>query len=592
MSTSVENNQEVTLEGIGAVTGIVAGKAVILDRSSLFKTPQNEKINSVDEELKKLNDAVEFVDGEISRLSRFADLHSSENNAEILEIQREILRDPELHKKIEELINTKYYSADRATYEAFDIYIDLFKSSSNTLLRSKLIDIRDIRNRIIKAITQKQTSQNYSDDSIVIADEFSPAEIIMLTRQNVKGFVSDYGGLTSHASIVAGSMGLPMVIDTKKVSRAARNGDYVIIDGEKGEVIIRPDKDTNIYYEKALSDQDEAHTQLQVVIDEPNVTKCGHTFTLRANVEFEEELNKVQEVRADGIGLLRTESFFISETDEEIDVGAQIRFYRKALENSPGHPVTIRLLDVGGDKVLEPDIKEANPFLGWRGIRVLLDRRDLLRAQIEAILRVSAEFPGRIRILIPMLSTLEELNQVREEIDRMYNILKHRNCNADKSVQLGVMVEVPSIAIQADLFARHADFLSIGTNDLTQFLLAADRGNARISKLFRQLHPSVWRMIANTVAAANKYDKPVGVCGEMAANPMVASMFIGMGVDEISVAIPNIVKVKKMLRSMSFEQMKIWADRMDLVETVGEVDELINNWNKNQSMIGGNGAEN
>lgn len=588
----MENNQEVTLEGIGAVTGIVAGKAVILDRSSLFKTPQNEKINSVDEELKKLNDAVEFVDGEISRLSRFADLHSSENNAEILEIQREILRDPELHKKIEELINTKYYSADRATYEAFDIYIDLFKSSSNTLLRSKLIDIRDIRNRIIKAITQKQTSQNYSDDSIVIADEFSPAEIIMLTRQNVKGFVSDYGGLTSHASIVAGSMGLPMVIDTKKVSRAARNGDYVIIDGEKGEVIIRPDKDTNIYYEKALSDQDEAHTQLQVVIDEPNVTKCGHTFTLRANVEFEEELNKVQEVRADGIGLLRTESFFISETDEEIDVGAQIRFYRKALENSPGHPVTIRLLDVGGDKVLEPDIKEANPFLGWRGIRVLLDRRDLLRAQIEAILRVSAEFPGRIRILIPMLSTLEELNQVREEIDRMYNILKHRNCNADKSVQLGVMVEVPSIAIQADLFARHADFLSIGTNDLTQFLLAADRGNARISKLFRQLHPSVWRMIANTVAAANKYDKPVGVCGEMAANPMVASMFIGMGVDEISVAIPNIVKVKKMLRSMSFEQMKIWADRMDLVETVGEVDELINNWNKNQSMIGGNGAEN
>ncbi len=585
------NNQEVRLEGIGAVSGIVAGKAAILDRSSLFKTPQNEKIKSVDEELKKLNEAVNFVDGEISRLSRFADMHSSDSNAEILEIQREILRDPELQKKIEELITSKHFSADRATYEAFDIYIDLFKSSSNTLLRSKLIDIRDIRNRIIRAITQKQTSQNFTEETVVIADEFSPAEIIMLTRQNVKGFVSDYGGMTSHASIVAGSMGLPMVIDTKKVSREARNGDFIIIDADKGEVVIRPDKESNLYYEKALSDQDEARTQLQVVIDEPNATKCGHPFTLRANVEFEEEISKIEEVRADGIGLLRTESFFISETDEEIDVGAQIRFYRKALEGSSDNQVTIRLLDIGGDKMLEPDIKEANPFLGWRGIRVLLDRRDLLRAQLEAILRVSAEFPGRVRVLIPMISTLEELNQVRDEIDRMYNLLMHRNCNADKSVQLGVMVEVPSIAIQADLFARHSDFLSIGTNDLTQFLLAADRGNARISKLFRQLHPSVWRMIANTVNAAKKYNKPVGVCGEMAANPMVASMFIGMGVDEISVAIPNLVKVKKVLRSMSFEDTKIWADRMDLVETVGEVDELINNWNKTQSVSGKNGAK-
>ena len=583
MNKSPQEKTEVVLEGISAVSGIVSGTAVLFDRSSTIKN-FNDVINlNHEEELEKFKKAVALVETELHRLSRFADRHASDDTGDILAMQKEILLDPELHNKVNELISTGKYTADNAVYEAFDVYIDLIKSTGKSLITSRLIDLRDIRNRIMRAISQKQIPQNYNNDSIIIADEFSPSEIIMLTRQNIRGFASDYGGLTSHASIVAGSMGLPMVIDTQLVSRYANNGDTLIIDGNEGKVILNPQEQTISQYNVALDEHDEAETKRKSIIDEPNQTSCGYPFILRANVEFDEELNRINEVKADGVGLLRTESFFLSETEEEIDVDAQIRFYRKALENSAGHTVTIRLLDVGGDKVLEPDIKEANPFLGWRGIRVLLDRRDLLRAQLEALLRVSAEFPGRVRVLIPMISSLEELQEVRKEIDRVYKVLKRRNCNADNSLRLGVMVEVPSVAIQADLFARHSDFLSIGSNDLTQFLLAVDRNNARISKLFRQLHPSVWRMITQTVKAAQKYNKPVGLCGEMAANPMIACLLLGMGMDELSVATPNIVKVKQVLRNMTMKDMKTWADRMDLAETVSEVNELASNWNKKYS---------
>lgn len=580
MDDLVKEGQEIVFTGTSAVAGITSGKVVKLDRSSVFRQVNQAEQKSAELELKKFNEAIKYVDAELVRLSRFADRHSKESTTDILSMQREILRDPDLLQWIQQLISGKKYAADHAIYDAFDFYIDKLKSNDSSFFKSRVIDLRDIRNRLVRAILQQDVSQQFTDESVVIADEFSPSEIIMLTRHKIRGVVSDLGGLTSHASIVAGSMGIPMVIDTRTISRVAKNGDAIIIDGDQGKVIINPDKDTVDFYNQALSEQDKEKTQLSEIVNKPDVTKCGHTFTLRANVEFEEEIYRVNEIRANGIGLLRTESFFLAESEEEIDVDAQIRFYSKALENSNGHPVTIRLLDVGGDKVLEPDAKEANPFLGWRGVRVLLDRRDLLRAQLEAILRVAADYPGQIRILVPMVSSLEELEEVRTEINRLHNLLQYRKCNASNNVQLGVMVEVPSVAIQADLFARHSDFLSIGTNDLTQFLLAVDRGNSRISHLFQQLHPAVWKMISTTVEAAHKYNKPVSVCGEMASNPLIAALFIGLGVDELSMATPNVVRVKQLLRNMELKDMKLWADRMNLVETNKEVNELIANWNK------------
>ena len=589
MKELVSDGKEIVLKGISAVSGITSGKVVKLDRSSVFHQLGSDKAKSKSPEIemKRVDEAVSHVDGELVRLSRFADRHSSDSTNDILLFQQEILHDPDLQKLIKELINEKKLAADHAVYEAFDFYIERLKTNGGSFFKSRIIDLRDIRNRVVRAIHQRDVSHQFTDDAIVVADEFSPAEIIMLARHKVRGVVSDYGGLTSHASIVAGSMGVPMVINTRIVSRVAKSGDIIIVDGDQGKIIVNPGQETVSHYEAALSEQEETRDRLKEIIEKPNVTQCGRAFTLRANVEFEEEILRVKEVNAEGIGLLRTESFFLSESEEEIDVEAQLRFYRKALEGSGGHPVTIRLLDVGGDKVLEPDAKEANPFLGWRGVRVLLDRRDLLRAQLEAILRASAEFPGQIRILVPMVSSLEELVEVRTEIDRMYNLLQYRNCNVGNEVEVGVMVEVPSVAIQADLFARHSDFLSIGTNDLTQFLLAVDRGNSRISNLFRQLHPAVWKMIANTVQAAHKYDRPVGICGEMAANPMIAALFIGLGIDELSMATPNLIHVKKLLRSMTFEDMKVWAERMNLAETAQEVDELIHNWVKFNERSGG-----
>ena len=583
MDDLVTEGKESVLDGISAVTGITSGKVVKLDRSSVFKSIDSSAVYHPETELKKLKDAIHHIDQELGKLSRFADHHSRETTSDILSMQREILHDPDLLDRVEHLIREKKYAADHAIYDAFDFYIDKLKSSAGSFFKSRIIDLRDIRNRLVRAIMQRDVSQSFTNESVVIADEFSPSEIIMLMRHNIRGVVSDFGGLTSHASIVAGSLGLPMVIDTRTVSKVVQNGDVIIVDGNRGKVIINPNKETVQFYEQALTEQEKARTRLSEIVEKPNVTKCCSPFTLRANVEFEEEIYRVNEVKANGIGLLRTESFFLSEGDEDIDVEAQIRFYRKALESSNGHPVTIRLLDVGGDKVLEPDAKEANPFLGWRGIRVLLDRRDLLRAQLEAILRVAAEFPGQVRILVPMVSSIEELDEVKTEITRLHRVLEHRNCKASNDVMLGVMVEVPSVAIQADLFARHSDFLSIGTNDLTQFLLAVDRGNSRISHLFRQLHPAVWKMIANTVEAAHKYDKPIGVCGEMASNPLIAALFIGLGIDELSMGTPNLVRVKQLLRSLEVSEMKVWAERMNLAETTREVDGLVANWNKSKS---------
>lgn len=566
------------LKGITAVEGVVMGVVRLYTRGNINIDPEPVDASRIPDEKEKFAQARKSVAMEMQRLTDFANQRKDSQTRDILSAQQEILNDPDLEKMVCNIVEEKHVRAEKAVYDAFQYYIDLIKSSEKTFLVSRLSDLRDVRDRVINNIQQLAVIASFGKDAVIVTDDVSPLEVVTFARNGVRGIICNYGGLTAHASIIANAMGIPMVIDTKSATREAMDGDTVILDGYGQEVILRPDERTTGAYTRAIKRHKEEEKLLRSVIDKPAETLCGKPISLQANIEFEDEVLNIDKYRADGIGLLRTDTLLMNAGPTSMDGKRQEQFCQTAYSGSGSAMVTIRLLDVGGDKVLDLKTREANPFLGWRGVRILLDRRELLRSQLKAICRVAGQQPGRTRILIPMISTMDELLEVKSELALVQKELAQKGVPVDNAIKIGVMVEVPSVALQVRHFAKEVDFFSIGTNDLTQYTLAVDRGNHLISDLYQPMHPAVLTFVSMTVEAGREFDIPVAVCGELASDPYAALVLIGMGVIELSMTPRLIPRVKQAVRLHTIKEMESLAQSMLSCASVNDARQIKKDW--------------
>lgn len=561
------------LEGRPASKGIGIGKTKVLDENEKIIHPEKIQSSETNNQLQKVKKAKRSLNTDFSNLK---ELTEDREAKKILQAQIQSLNDPELENLIKNKIQEEHYSAKYAIYSSFNQYIELLEKSDSEWAIDRSIDLSSIRDQFIKAIENKKERYSVEPGDIIFAQEISPTAMVRISDVKIAGIVLQKAGPTSHAVILSQSLGIPCVIGAHWNQNALRNKIDVIIDGAAGKVILYPDEEEIVKYRAIQKKQEGELKSVLKWAEKPNKTECGSEFTIRANIEFLEELPRLSTHGAEGVGLLRTETILFEAS--EFNVQDQVNFYETVLSASGDQPVTIRLFDAGGDKLISDYETESNPFLGWRGIRMLLDNQTLLKRQLEAIYRVSGVFKGRVKLLVPMISGLEEIEAVKNICNQVEKELASNAVPFDKNMEFGVMIEVPSAVMMADTIARHVDFFSIGTNDLTQYTLAVDRGNDKISDLFDSYHPSIWKLIKITADAAHKEGIDVSVCGEMASNPEAAGCLLGMGINELSMNPGAIPRTKSVICSHTLADMKELSDRVLQSERVSEVHRLFNEW--------------
>jgi len=566
------DHSEKVLNGAIGCPGIVIGQTCIYKRRKPTVSSTRVADDGIPHQVDKFHQARKKAKKELQHLLGAG---PDEDSVDLINTQIEMLKDPELCERVEQQISEHNQSADSAIHNVFGDYLEAIKQNHREDFLERSVDIADVRDRLIQII------HNHDDEiaagSIMVAKELSPREVIAFSNQDIKGIVMDRGGTTSHAAIIARSMNIPTIVGVKKATRIIKAEDEVIIDGLNGDVIVHPTEKNKEKYRELIEQQVQISGDDEAVCSQPNRTADDHPFVLRANIEFPEELTSVEKYKAEGIGLLRTESSYLRESqfrEEE----HQEKFYSTILKATDPHPVIIRLFDAGGDKLFKESSKEQNPFLGWRGIRMLLDSPDLLDNQLRAILAAAGKHKQRVRILIPMISTPKQLHRIKERIETLQHELEEKGRETDPDVQVGIMVEVPNVALQARLFAREADFLSIGTNDLTQYVLAVDRGHEQISSLYEQRHPAIWQLINMVAQAGIEENTPVSVCGELASDPISACCLLGLGINELSMNPLILPKVKKMLCNRKLTDMQAFAKDLLEADTVDDINTLFLNW--------------
>ncbi|WP_095511123.1 phosphoenolpyruvate--protein phosphotransferase, partial [Rubrivirga marina] len=436
------------------------------------------------------------------------------------------------------------------------------EGSPNAALRERAADFLDVQNRVLRNLQQGRAVSRIDPNRVVVAENLTAADVLLFSRRGVLGVVLDFGGPTSHVSIMARALGVPAVVSLHGLAEHVQPDDMLVVDGFSGRVIVNPSAETLERAELKAARFDVITADRDALREAPSETRDGHAVGLQANVEFREEFPLLHEYGAEGVGLFRTEMLFLTQ-GRALDEDQQYEVYRDAVVAAAPHPVTFRLLDLGGDKVLPMSRREANPFLGWRGLRILLDKPDLLRPQLRAVLRAASAAPDDAppKVLLPMVSGIEEVRAFRRAFRAVCAELGDEGLPHRPDIPIGIMVEVPSVALQAGLFARNVDFFSIGTNDLTQFTLAVDRGNDLVADLYRELHPAVLGLIAQTIEAAKVAGIPVSVCGEVAADPRVTPLLVGLGVDTLSASPAYLTLVKRVVRAFTMDEAEDLARR-------------------------------
>lgn len=569
----MKNHHTKVFSGRPAAQGIGIGTVWTLRDETSTVHPEKIADKDVKKHYEKFTKARELVKSEYEKLKFLPD---DDEIQEIIDAQIQTLFDPEVDSSVKSKIEDEHLAVDYAIFSTFNDYIELMENSGTTWAKDRTIDIVSIRDELIRATKEKKKEYTVKKGEIVFAEEISPTDMVHLSRLNIAGIVMEKGGLTSHAVILSQSLGIPCVINVHWNRYNIQEGSSAILDGTAGQVIINPSWKQKEEYKHRKEDELKRFEKALEWAKKPDRTGCGSEFTLRANIEFLEELPRLTTHGAKGVGLLRTETILFG--SEDFNVMKQVEFYRKVIEASSPHSVTIRLFDAGGDKIINDSGFEDNPFLGWRGIRMLLDKKKLLKNQLEAIYRVSGQFHGKVKILIPMVSRLEEIRSVKKACSEVQNELSRKEIPYDENLKIGVMVEVPSIALMSDHVAKYVDFFSLGTNDLTQYTLAVDRGNEKISYLFDSFHPAVWKLIEITKKAADNHDIPVTVCGEMASKPEAAACLLGMGIKDLSMNTGSIPAVKSVLCTHSKEEMRNLSDKILHSEELDEVYKHLEGW--------------
>jgi phosphotransferase system enzyme I (PtsI) len=562
-----------SLTGIPASEGIARGPLFILERPEVVLQVEKVEPADVKEELERLEEAVGVL---TARLEGILDMQDHQDAKDLAQVQLTMIQDPELRKTIRRHVKQDLLPGDQAVTRAFNQSIRALQARNIPWATERAIDIARLRDQCIGLYRRTEEPVEVPSGSVVFAEEISMGELLQYGRERIAGLLLRHAGLTSHAVLVAQALGIPAVVGFRFAGRPFEAGQAVWVDGSSGEVVLDPDEETDARMRRRKADLARKASSDERSSSDPSVTACGERFSLRANIEVEPELTRMREVHAEGIGLLRTEALLMEPLGRSM--ADQKAFYGAMLRASHPHPVTIRLFDIGGDKATSGHPAEQNPFLGWRGIRLLLDEPRLLQDQMEAILRVSGGFPGRVRILVPMVSGREELRQVRAMVRETAARLAADGVSVDHALQVGAMVEVPSVALMTEAMAADSDFYSIGTNDLIQYTLAADRGNSHVAHLYDSQHPAVWRLIRLAVQGAMAADRPIAVCGEMASRPVFAAALLGLGIRDLSMPPAAHPGVKRALRGVLMQACRNLADEMCSAADAEQVRQAVGEW--------------
>lgn len=545
------------LRGIGTSKGIGIGKALIIHKCK--NAVSRVKINDTEAEVDKFNEAVEkFIQETNELVDKLSQkLNGDDKNALVLKNQEYLIRDPEFTSGVISAITNDKLNAEAAVEDTCEMLKNIFLSFNNDTMTQRVADIEDMKQRLI-AIMQGQKHidlTKLSDNTVIIADEIHPSMTANMDTEHIAGIISEKGGDTSHASILARALEIPAVLSVKDICSKIAEGEEVIVDGAYGEVFVNPTPITLKIYNKKKKAYDERVKELKKYIDKQTVTRDGRKVMLAANIGNADEAAKAVKAGAEGVGLFRTEFLFMNKqalpTEEE-----QYNEYKKAAVVLDGRQLTIRTLDIGGDKDI-PYMgltKELNPFLGYRAIRFCLDRVDIFTTQLRAVLRASAY--GNIRIMIPMITSVTEVQAVKKIINGICRDLDKKDIKYDKDIKIGIMIETPAAAIMADVLAHEVDFFSIGTNDLTQYTLAVDRGNENVAYLYSALNPAVIRSIKHIIECAHNAGIEAGMCGEAAADERMIPLLLNFGLDEFSVTVSRVLETRKEIASWSSKEVK------------------------------------
>ncbi|MEK4816047.1 phosphoenolpyruvate--protein phosphotransferase [Macrococcoides caseolyticum] len=563
-----------TLKGIGASDGIAIAKAYLLVEPDL--SFNNDKVADVDAEVEKFKAAINQSKVELTQIRNNAEIALGPDKAAIFDAHLLVLEDPELINPIEDNIRNNQMNAAASLSEVSTNFITIFESMDNEYMKERAADIKDVSKRVLSHILGVSLPNPTMIDEpvVIIAEDLTPSDTAQLNKQFVQGFATNIGGRTSHSAIMSRSLEIPAVVGTKNITDAVQQGDFVIVDGIAGEVIINPDEQTVTGYKARQAAFLQEKEELKQLVNDKTVTKEGKHVELAANIGTPNDLEGVKNNGAEGIGLYRTEFLYMGR-DAMPSEDEQFEAYKKVLSEMDGKRVVVRTLDIGGDKEL-PYLnlpKEMNPFLGYRAIRLCLDQQDIFRTQLRALLRASIH--GKLSIMFPMIATINEFREAKAILEEeKANLIADKVKVAD-DIELGIMVEIPSTAAMADIFAKEVDFFSIGTNDLIQYTMAADRMSERVSYLYQPYNPAILRLIKQVIDASHKEGKWTGMCGEMAGDSTAIPLLLGLGLDEFSMSATSILSARRQIKNLSQPEMAKVAEQALNCATQEEVVKLV-----------------
>ncbi|CEN79754.1 phosphoenolpyruvate--protein phosphotransferase [Paraclostridium sordellii] len=558
-------------KGTGASPGIALGNALVIEHSELNIEKKN--IENIEAEIEKLQSAVETSKIELEKVKERAKVELGEHEAEIFEAHLLVLADPELIDQTIAKIRDEKVNADFALNEVKDMFVSIFESMDNEYMRERAADIKDVTNRVLRHILGvKVVDLSALDEEVIlIAHDLTPSDTATMNKKMVLGFLTNIGGRTSHTAIMARTLEIAAIVGLNDATDQIKDGDFIVFNGETGEVIINPDEETINQYRQLKAKHDEEKEALKQLIGKASYTLDERHVELAGNIGSPNDLDGLLKNDAEGVGLYRTEFLYMDKEDDFPTEQEQYEAYKAVLEGMNGKPIVIRTLDIGGDKELKyfKMDEEMNPFLGYRAIRLCLDRVDIFKTQLRALYRASVH--GKLRIMFPMISSLEELLKAKEVIREVLSELDSEGIKYSHEVEVGMMIEIPSAAVISDILAKHVDFFSIGTNDLIQYTCAVDRMNQKISYLYNQFNPAVLRLIKMVIDNAHKEGKWVGMCGESAGDKRMIPILLGMGLDEFSMSPISILPARKFITSVNYSDMKKFADE---VLTMGTAEEI------------------
>ena len=559
------------MRGIGVSPGIAIGKAVIHWKEQIDIL--REYVDEPERELRRFRTALEFAGDQIRESYSRVLQNVGPNEAAIFEAHGLMLQDPDFTGRIERLILDESANAEWAVKQVSDNLVQIFENMDNDYMKARSDDVRDISERVIKLLLQAggMDFTQLQEKAILVTRDFTASDMSQIQREMTLGVASEVGGRTSHAAIIARTMQIPSVMGAHGLLSTVGNGDLLILDGETGEIFVNPDEETLARYKEKQERYECFLGRLSEIRGKETVTLDGVKVELGANVGSSRDLDEVLKNDGEAVGLYRTEFLYLESpmlpTEDE-----QFEAYKSVVEGMDGRPVVIRTLDIGGDKKLDylsiPE--EENPFLGYRAIRLCLDRQEIFKVQLRAILRSSAY--GNVRILFPMISCLEELREAKVILENTKDDLRQRKIPFDEGVLAGIMVEVPSTAVLSDHFAKESDFFSIGTNDLIQYTVAVDRGNDKLAPLYSSYHPAVLRLVKTVIDNGKQAGIHVGMCGESAGDPKLIPILIGMGLTEFSMSPPSILHARWILRNLRKSDLEEAARHALSLGTAAEVE--------------------